>query len=93
MKVYLIRHGESQDDLLNCYGGPADWDITKTGIMQAENFRKTFEQFGVDKIYSSPQKRAFKVAQILNKNLNKPIESVFELHEAAPHGYMPGHRP
>ena len=29
MKIYLIRHCESEDDILDCYGGCADFDLTE----------------------------------------------------------------
>lgn len=31
MKIYLIRHSESIDDIENCYGGIADFDLTENG--------------------------------------------------------------
>lgn len=32
MKIYLIRHIESIDDIENCYGGIADFDLSENGI-------------------------------------------------------------
>lgn len=31
MKIYLIRHSESIDDIENCYGGIADFELTENG--------------------------------------------------------------
>ena len=31
MKIYLIRHSESIDDIENCYGGIADFDLRENG--------------------------------------------------------------
>ena len=31
MKIYLIRHSESIDDIENCYGGIADFDELLVG--------------------------------------------------------------
>lgn len=90
MKIYLIRHSESQDDLINCYGGASDWDLTENGAKKVEKFRPKFEKFGVEKIYVSPLKRAYKTAEILNKNLGCHIEKVFELHETNHYGYLTG---
>ncbi len=90
MKIYLIRHSESQDDLINCYGGASDWDLTENGAKKVEKFRSTFEKFGVQKIYVSPLKRAYKTAEILNKKNGCPIEKVFELHETNHYGYLTG---
>ena len=90
MKIYWIRHSEAQDDLNNCYGGAADWDLTEGGAKKVESFRPTFEKFGIEKLYASPLKRAFKTAEILNKNTEIPLEKVFKLHEANHYGYLTG---
>jgi len=90
MKIYLIRHSESQDDLINCYGGASDWDLTENGIKKVEKFRPTFEKMNVDKIYVSPLKRAYKTVDILNKKIKKPVEKVFDLHETNHYGYLTG---
>lgn len=90
MKIYLIRHSESQDDLINCYGGAADWDLTENGAKKVEKFRLTFEKFNVEKIYVSPLKRAYKTADILNKKTNVPVERVIDLHETNHYGYLTG---
>ena len=90
MKIYLIRHSESQDDLINCYGGASDWDITENGVKKVENFRPTFEKFSIEKMYASPLKRAYKTAEILNKNTKMPVEKVFDLRETNHYGYLTG---
>ena len=90
MKIYLIRHSESQDDLINCYGGASDWDLTENGAKKVELFRPIYEKFNVQKLYTSPLKRAYKTAEILNKNKNVQIERVFDLHETNHYGYLTG---
>lgn len=66
MKVYLIRHSESIDDIENCYGGIADFDLTENGKNKVVEARKQIDCYGIEKIYSSPYKRAYQTAQILN---------------------------
>ena len=90
MKIYLIRHSVSQDDLINCYGGAADCDLTENGAKKVEKFSPTFEKFNVEKIYVSPLKRAYKTADILNKKTNVPVERVIDLHETNHYGYLTG---
>ena len=90
MKIYFIRHSESQDDLINCYGGMADWDLTENGAKKVEKFRPKFEKLNVQKIYVSPLKRAYKPAEILTKKTNLPIDRVFDLHETNHYGYLTG---
>lgn len=70
MKIYLIRHCESQDDILNCYGGCADFDLTDKGIKVAKQYSNQICDLGIEKIFSSPYKRAKKVAYIFNEKLN-----------------------
>lgn len=79
MKIYLIRHSESVDDVLKRYGGAADWDITENGIKTAKKFCKQFNSFNAQKIYTSPLKRSYKTAEVLNETAALPIEKVFDL--------------
>lgn len=90
MKIYLIRHSESQDDLINCYGGASDWDLTENGAKKVEAFRPVFERFDVQKIYTSPLRRAYKTAEILNAKNKVEIERVFDLRETNHYGYLTG---
>lgn len=90
MKIYLIRHSESQDDLINCYGGASDWDLTENGAKKVEKFRPKFEKLNIEKIFVSPLKRAYKTADILNKKTKVPVEKVFDLHETNHYGYLTG---
>lgn len=90
MKIYFIRHSESKDDFINCYGGASDWDLTENGAKKVEKFRPKFEKFNIQKIYVSPLKRAYKTAEILNKKTNLPIEKVFDLHETNHYGFLTG---
>ncbi|MBQ8451367.1 MAG: histidine phosphatase family protein [Clostridia bacterium] len=90
MKIYLIRHSESQDDLINCIGGAADWDITENGIKKVEKFEPKFKKFEVEKIYTSPLKRAYKTAEILNKHTKLEIVKLFDLRETNHYGFLTG---
>lgn len=70
MKIYLIRHSEPIDDIENCYGGIADFDLTENGKSKVKECSKQIDSYGIEKIYSSPYKRAYQTAQILNQNIN-----------------------
>ena len=54
MRIYLIRHSESIDDIENCYGGIADFDLTENGKKKVKEYRKQLESYGIEKIYTSP---------------------------------------
>lgn len=90
MKIYLIRHSESVDDILNCYGGVADFELTEEGKNKVKNYSKKFEKYGVEKIYTSPYKRALNSAKILNENIKVDIEIVEDIREFNQYGVMSG---
>ena len=50
MKIYLIRHSESIDDIEDCYGGIADFDLSENGIKKVEQYK--IENLGIEKIYT-----------------------------------------
>ncbi len=90
MKIYLIRHSESEDDLNDCYGGCADWKLTENGRVKVENFRGKFNTLNVQKIFSSPYQRAYETAVILNNDSKVEIEKAFDLREINTYGVMSG---
>ena len=90
MKIYLIRHCESEDDILNCYGGCADFELTEKGIETARNYSNNISNFGIEKIYTSPYKRAKGVANIFSKKINCEVEIVNDLREMNTYGVMSG---
>ena len=81
-KLILIRHGQTDMNKDQLYYGRLDVPINETGKEQAENTRKNLIELEIDydKIYSSPMKRAYETAEIVNyKNLE--IEKDDELRE------------
>lgn len=90
MKIYLIRHCESEDDILNCYGGCADFDLTKKGIETAEKYTNELIGLGIERIFTSPYKRAKGVANIFNNKLQCGIEIIGDLREMNTYGVMSG---
>lgn len=81
-KLILIRHGQTDMNKDQLYYGRLDVPINETGKEQAENTRKNLVELEIDydKIYSSPMKRAYETAEIVNyKSLE--IEKDDELRE------------
>ena len=67
MRLLIIRHGESQADLLNVHEGRADFELTDRGHQQAQAMSKWVkENYNISKIYCSPLKRAYQTAQHLS---------------------------
>lgn len=88
MKIYLIRHSESIDDIEDCYGGIADFDLSENGIKKVEQYK--IENLGIEKIYTSPYKRAYQTAKILNKKLNVDLEIIDNIRECNSYGILSG---
>ena len=65
MKIYIVRHGEVPSNILKIYN-IIDEDLTKLGIMQAEELREKIKDIDYDIIISSPFKRAKHTAEIIN---------------------------
>ena len=64
MKLYLIRHGESETNLAGHYTGWAQVNLTKKGIRDAEGIRPILSDIKFDRIFSSDLIRAMKTAEI-----------------------------
>lgn len=63
MKLYLIRHGQSETNLAGHYTGWAQVNLTPKGIEDAKGIRPILEGIKFDKIYSSDLIRAMKTAE------------------------------
>ena len=63
MKLYFIRHGESETNLAGHYTGWSQVNLTPKGVRDAEGIRPTLEGIKFDKIYSSDLIRAMKTAE------------------------------
>lgn len=90
MKIILVRHGESVDDIIDCFGGAADFPLNETGKKEAEVKAKSFETVKVDKIYSSPLKRAMQTADAINSITNCELVIVDNLKERNSFGVLTG---
>ena len=65
MKIYLVRHGECESNVVGRYNY-IDEDINENGIKQAEELRDNFRSIDYDIVISSPLIRALHTAQIIN---------------------------
>jgi len=82
MEILLIRHGQSEADLLDVHEGRADFPLTELGRAQAEkmaNYVST--NFPADVILASPLKRAKETALILQNKLDCEIKFEPDLME------------
>lgn len=83
MKLFLIRHGQTDWNLKGKIQGSYDSELNEAGIIQAEELSKKIieNNYEFSKIYSSRQKRAMKTAQILSKATNVDYIQINGLEE------------
>ena len=73
MKIYIIRHGQTDWNVNKIIQGQKDIELNNTGEEQARNQIKIFNEYNFDLIISSTLKRAQKTAQIINSEKNVDI--------------------
>lgn len=65
MKVWVVRHGETNLNKQKFMQGITDEPLNEIGISQAQQARKTVENIRFDAVYSSTLCRAVKTASII----------------------------
>lgn len=65
MRLYLIRHGETQLNQKSCYYGKTDAVLTAKGEEQADALGKYLKDISFDQVFVSPLKRAVETADRL----------------------------
>lgn len=74
MKLLLIRHGESEADLLDVHEGRADFELTERGRRQAEAMAEfVAKNYRLSAIYCSTLKRARQTAECLSGKTGIPL--------------------
>lgn len=68
LKLYVIRHGRTNNNDEGIFNGRYDEDINETGIKQAKNASKQVKKLDIDLIISSPLLRTKHTAEIVNVN-------------------------
>lgn len=80
--ILLIRHGESEADILKVHEGRADFPLTELGRKQAEAMGKwVASHYAIDMIFASTLRRAAETAQFLADAVGVPVISVEDLME------------
>ena len=72
MKIYLVRHGESESNAKGVRLGPVA-RLTDKGKEQASFLANRFENIPIDKVVSSSYIRAIETTEIINQKLGKEI--------------------
>ena len=75
MKLYVIRHGQTDWNVVGKCQGRTDIELNKTGIEQAQKAKEQIKDYNIDLIIYSPLKRTKKTANIINESTNCQIMS------------------
>lgn len=70
-KIYILRHGQSEDNANRVFAGHNDTSLTQLGRQQSLEAGEKLKNYKIDLIYSSPLKRAFETAEIISQELGK----------------------
>ncbi|WP_409251014.1 histidine phosphatase family protein [Bacillus sp. SCS-153A] len=82
MEILLIRHGESEADILEVHEGRADFSLTERGRKQVKNITERVKNdFPPEFIWCSPLKRARETGEALARAVNCPIQFGEDLME------------
>ena len=73
MELILIRHGETIWNKEGRVQGLSDIELSDVGLNQARKLALSIQDLNIKAIYSSPVKRAYQTAQIINEIHNAPI--------------------
>jgi broad specificity phosphatase PhoE len=92
VRIYVVRHGEAEDDVEDAYGGCANFRLTDAGREQAAAVAAGLKASGLQAIFSSPLARAVETAEILGKGLGGgiPLNVLPDLRERNSYGVLSG---
>ena len=92
MKLYLIRHGESLDDIEDRFGGFANYPLTENGLAKVGELAKSLEDSGIQKVFTSPYLRAYDAAKIIAEQVGAEFEVEMDIRERNTYGFLSGMR-
>ena len=82
MKLYFVRHGESEANVLKVISNRGlIHPLTELGRQQAAQLAQSLAAVPIAKIYASPLLRARQTAEIVSAALNLPVEIADALRE------------
>lgn len=74
MRIYLVRHGQTEWNREKRIQGSIDQPLNLRGEMQAHRLGRQLKEIPFDQIYSSPLSRARQTAEILTQHFPGKIE-------------------
>ena len=73
MNIYVVRHGQTEWNVLKKMQGSADIPLNEKGIEQAKQTKYNLEDVDIDFIFCSPLMRAKQTAEVINEDRNLNI--------------------
>lgn len=81
MKIYLVRHGQSEGNLKNLWYGSSDLPLTELGREQARLAGQKLRDVTFSACYASPLSRALDTAKLVMEGRPEPMHIVPDLRE------------
>jgi probable phosphoglycerate mutase len=83
VRLYLIRHGQSESNQARVEGRPGEYDppLTKVGEEQARRLGERMAAYGVDAVYASPLQRAYNTGAEIAKRIGHEVHVIDDLQE------------
>lgn len=88
VKLYLIRHAESMGNVEEFFQGSLDVEVSPKGLRQLEELKERFKNTKLDRIYTSPLRRAVKTARYVNFYQHIDLIRIPELSEINAGGFQ-----
>ena len=89
MRLYLLRHAQSEGNKKGIFQGTIDLPLSAKGMEQAISAGEFLKRFKIDGIVTSPQLRAKQTAEIVSNVLDLPLEVDERLREIS-YGVLEG---
>ena len=81
MKLWLVRHGETEANVAGLYSGHAPTALTERGIRQAQTLGKRLQAVPFQRVFCSELERTQRTASLLLGDRDVPRQSFAELNE------------
>lgn len=81
MKLYLVRHGQSEGNVKNLWYGVSDLPLTQLGREQARQVGEKLRDIPLAAAYASPLSRALDTARLALADRDVPLHIVPDLRE------------
>lgn len=80
-RLLILRHGETDYNRQGRYQGSTDTELNEEGLIQARQAAVDLKQTPIDRIISSPLKRALDTARIIAEAAEVEVETIAEFAE------------